>query len=107
MTTKWEYCIIIEPIRLLAGPTGEKSIEETKNVLLFPGLSEEETEKKEIEENPLYELARLGAEGWELVSHTQRWEAFSEKQKITGIYPVMRVYILKREIPAMRKVKIL
>ena len=101
--TNWQYCIIMQPTTGLAEKDSTRKI---KSYLSFLGPSEEETKTEEIE-NPFHELARLGAEGWELISHTQRWEPMIEGQKTTSaIYPIAQVYVLKREIPKIRRVTI-
>ena len=83
--TKWAYCKIIEPIKLVGKPT-----EPSKR--MFLGVSAEEEEVTEID-TPEHELARLGRDGWELVDHTQLFAVIEGSS-----LPVMEVYYLKRAI---------
>ena len=83
---KWTYCKIIDPVKVVGGPT-----EPTR--LVFLGVSNEEERVEEID-TPEHGLARLGKEGWELVSHTQLLAMID-----TGaMVPVMEVFYLKREM---------
>jgi hypothetical protein len=83
---RWEYCKIIDPLKLVGRPT-----ESAK--LVYLGASKDEEEVVEIE-TPEHALARLGAEGWELVDHTQLFTVIEN----SGALPVMEVYYLKRAI---------
>ena len=82
---KWEYCKIVQPVTV-----GDKSLRPTS--LKFLGPSKEESRTEEIDElDP--ELARLGADGWELVSHTQIWGVMK-----TTPFPLVVIHYLKREV---------
>jgi hypothetical protein len=82
--TKWEYCKIIEPIKLMGKPTEAPK-------LMYLGGSKEEEKVQEID-TPEHALARLGGEGWELVDHTQLFTVIESNVTL----PVMEVYHLKR-----------
>jgi hypothetical protein len=86
MMKSWEYCKIIDPVKMLGGPT-----EPTR--LVFLGASSEEEQVEEID-TPEHGLARLGREGWELVSHTQLLAMVDTGAAV----PVMEVFYLKREM---------
>ena len=81
---KWEYCKIIEPIKLLGTPTESPK-------LIYLGASKAEEKVKEID-TPEHALARLGEGGWELVDHTQIFAVIEKSATL----PVMEVYHLKR-----------
>jgi hypothetical protein len=83
---KWEYCKIVEPTKLSGAP-----VEPAR--LLFMGASKEEEADQQID-TPEHVLARLGKEGWELVSHSQLFAPVEG----SGVLPVMEVYYLKREL---------
>ena len=84
--TKWAYSKIIEPIRLQSGPAQPAR-------LIFLGASQEEERIHEIDP-PERALARLGAEGWELVSHNQPFPMVEGR----GVLPTVEVYHLKRPV---------
>jgi hypothetical protein len=83
---KWEYCKIIEPIKLLGKPTESPK-------LIYLGASKAEEKVEEID-TPEHALARLGKGGWELVDHTQIFAVIEN----SGALPVMEVYHLKRSM---------
>ena len=84
--TKWAYCKIIDPIRLPG-----KAVEPAK--LLYLGVSKEEERVVEID-NAEHTLARLGLEGWELISHSQVSTVVDGGVAL----PVIEVYYLGRSI---------
>ena len=83
--TKWQYCKIIEPTKTMGRP-----VEPTRLLYLAPDQAAEQIEEIDT---PEHVLARLGAEGWELVDHSQLWSVVEG----SGVLPVMEVYYLKRE----------
>jgi len=83
---KWEYCKIVEPIKLVGKP-----VESAK--MMFLGSSKEKEQVQEIGTSE-HALARLGAEGWELVTHGQLLTVIEG----SGALPVMEVFYLKRQV---------
>jgi hypothetical protein len=83
---KWEYCKIVEPSKLSGIP-----VEPAR--LLFMGTSKDKEADEQID-TPEHALARLGEEGWELVSHNQ----ILAPVEGSGVLPVMEVFYLKREL---------
>jgi hypothetical protein len=87
--TKWEYCKIVQPVSRTDGPPSEAT-------LWFLGATQDET-RTMYSSKPDNELARLGAEGWEMVSHTQVWGVMKGGTAGTVVpAPVLQVYYLKR-----------
>lgn len=84
--TEWEYCKIVEPSKLSGVP-----VEPAR--LLFMGASKDEEADEQID-TPEHALARLGSEGWELVSHNQLFAPVEG----SGVLPVMEVFYLKRKL---------
>jgi hypothetical protein len=84
--TKWEYCKIIDPTRLVGKPTEAPK-------LIYLGVSKEGEKVQEID-TPEHALAQLGSDGWELVDHTQLFTVIENSVTL----PVMEVYHLKRAI---------
>ena len=91
---KWEYCKIVDPVRMRVEGTSEK-IESPRLILL--GSSREETKTQTIE-NVGHELAKLGLDGWELVSHTVSWAIVAGKSPMVS--PALEHYYFKRPLAA-------
>ena len=89
--SKWEYCKLVWPV-VVAG-----SDEERGGGLKFLGSSEEDTRSREIDRLDR-ELAVLGTEGWELVTHMMRWAFVGDNETLRGApAPILEVFHLKRQ----------
>ena len=91
MTARWEYIKIVQPVSRADEPPGQATLWH-----LRPTMDDTTTRSTSAVD---CEVARLGEEGWELVSHTQVWGVMKGGAPGTVVpAPVLQAYYLKRPL---------
>jgi len=85
---RWEYCQIVQPLAI------EGKLVAPLEIIYF-GPSKDRERREDIEDVGIA-LARLGEDGWELVSHTQTFTLLERNI----VLPVANEYHLKRQAKA-------